>query len=51
MKKLELVDSGTILKLLLEYYRGERLNVYKLLKDLFLSQNGKFVNGNYVLGY
>ena len=36
---INLIDSGFVLRILLEFYRVERKNRYKLLKEAFMQQS------------
>ncbi len=49
--KRDIIDSGFLLKILLEFYRVERKNRYKLLRDAFLSQSSFVQGGRYIVKF
>ncbi|EAS03241.2 hypothetical protein TTHERM_00535770 (macronuclear) [Tetrahymena thermophila SB210] len=49
--KKQLVDAQLVLRLLLEYFRTERQQRYKLIKQLFYSQKLENKDGKYTLNF
>ncbi|EAS06721.2 hypothetical protein TTHERM_00688610 (macronuclear) [Tetrahymena thermophila SB210] len=46
-----LIDSSLVLRLLLEYYRAERVQRFRLIKELFFSQQGYEINGQFAINF
>lgn len=46
-KGLQLIDSGFVLRVMLEFYRIERKNRYRLLKEAFVSSSTLNANGKF----
>lgn len=49
--KKQMVDSAAVLTALLQFYKMEQAQRFKLIRQLFLSQHGRFVDGKYCLNY
>ncbi|KAL4439583.1 hypothetical protein ABPG74_003985 [Tetrahymena malaccensis] len=49
--KKQLIDAHLVLRLLLEYFRTERQQRYKLIKQLFYSQQCENKDGKYTLNF
>lgn len=41
---IQMIDSSFVLRILLEYYKRERYNKYKKIKDLYSSDPNKIVS-------
>lgn len=46
-----MIDSGLVLRTLLEYYRAEKRSRYKLIRDLFFNQQGNSIDGRYSINF